>query len=44
MLGVNRTKKRIKNSKIVVYKDAGYGGIFQYREQSMKSALEFLEH
>jgi len=43
-LALTELKKRVKNSKIVVYKDAGYGGIFQYREQSMKSALEFLEH
>jgi hypothetical protein len=27
MLGVNRTKKTNKNSEIVVYKDAGHGGI-----------------
>jgi len=36
-------KKRIKNSEIIVYKDAGHGGIFQYHEEFVKSALKFLE-
>ena len=40
----NRTKKRIKNSEIVVYKDAGHGGIFQYHEVFMKSALKFFNN
>jgi pimeloyl-ACP methyl ester carboxylesterase len=34
-------KKRIKNSEIIVYKDAGHGGIFQYHEEFVKSALSF---
>ena len=34
--------KRISNSEIIVYKDAGHGGIFQYHEQFVKSALAFL--
>ncbi len=35
--------KRIANSEIVVYKDAGHGGIFQYHEMFVERALEFLE-
>jgi pimeloyl-ACP methyl ester carboxylesterase len=34
--------KRIKNSELIVYKDAGHGGIFQYHEEFVKSALAFL--
>jgi len=34
--------KRISNSEIIIYKDAGHGGIFQYHEQFVKSALAFL--
>lgn len=34
--------KRIANSEIIVYKDAGHGGIFQYHEEFVKSALAFL--
>ena len=34
--------KRISNSEIIVYKDAGHGGIFQYHEAFVKSALSFL--
>ena len=34
--------KRISNSEIIVYKDAGHGGIFQYHEDFVKSALAFL--
>ena len=34
--------KRISNSEIIVYKDAGHGGIFQYNEEFVKSALTFL--
>jgi pimeloyl-ACP methyl ester carboxylesterase len=34
--------KRITNSEIIVYKDAGHGGIFQYHEEFVKSALAFL--
>ena len=35
--------KRIANSEIVIYKDAGHGGIFQYHEMFVERALEFLE-
>jgi pimeloyl-ACP methyl ester carboxylesterase len=34
--------KRISNSEIIVYKDAGHGGIFQYHEEFVKTALAFL--
>ena len=36
-------KKRIPHSEIIIYKDAGHGGIFQYHEEFVKSALKFLE-
>jgi pimeloyl-ACP methyl ester carboxylesterase len=35
-------KNRIKNSEIIVYKDAGHGSIFQYHEEFVKRALEFI--
>lgn len=35
-------KKRIKNSEIIIYKDAGHGSIFQNHEDFVKRALEFL--
>ena len=34
--------KRIFNSEIIVYEDAGHGGIFQYHEEFVKNALAFL--
>jgi pimeloyl-ACP methyl ester carboxylesterase len=34
--------KRIKGAELVIYKDAGHGGIFQYHEDFAKKALEFL--
>jgi len=34
--------KRISNSEIIMYKDAGHGGIFQYHDEFVKSALSFL--
>lgn len=34
-------KNRIPNSEIIIYKDAGHGGIFQYHEEFVKSALKF---
>ena len=34
--------KRIPNSEIIIYKDAGHGGIFQYHDDFVKSALAFL--
>lgn len=36
-------KNRIPNSEIILYKDAGHGGIFQYHEEFVKAALKFLE-
>jgi pimeloyl-ACP methyl ester carboxylesterase len=36
-------KNHIPNSEIILYKDAGHGGIFQYHEAFVKSALKFLE-
>lgn len=35
-------KNRIKNSDIIIYKDAGHGSIFQNHEDFVKKALEFL--
>jgi pimeloyl-ACP methyl ester carboxylesterase len=35
--------KRISNSELIIYKDAGHGGIFQYHQEFVKSALTFLE-
>ncbi|HSW97254.1 MAG TPA: alpha/beta hydrolase [Candidatus Saccharimonadales bacterium] len=34
--------RRIKDSELIIYKDAGHGGIFQYHEEFVKSALSFL--
>lgn len=34
--------KRISNSELIVYKDAGHGGIFQNHETFVPKALEFL--
>lgn len=36
-------KNRIPNSELIIYKDSGHGGIFQYHEEFVKSALKFLE-
>ncbi len=35
--------RRLPNSELVLYDDAGHGGIFQYHEAFVKKALEFLE-
>ena len=35
--------RRLLNSELVLYDDAGHGGIFQYHEAFVKKALEFLE-
>lgn len=35
--------KRISNAELIVYKDAGHGGIFQYHEEFVKSVLAFLD-
>ena len=34
--------KRISNSELIIYKDSGHGGIFQYHEDFVKSTLAFL--
>ncbi|HJV77789.1 MAG TPA: alpha/beta hydrolase [Paludibacter sp.] len=34
--------KRISNAELIVYKDAGHGGIFQNHEEFVRSALAFL--
>ena len=34
---------RLPNAELVLYDDAGHGGIFQYHEAFVKKALEFLE-
>jgi len=36
-------RNRIPNSEIIIYKDAGHGGIFQYSGEFVRSALKFLE-
>lgn len=35
--------RRLPNAEIVLYEDAGHGGIFQYHQALVKKALEFLE-
>ena len=35
--------RRLPNAELVLYDDAGHGGIFQYHEEFVKKALEFLE-
>ncbi|HEV8286856.1 MAG TPA: alpha/beta hydrolase [Chitinophagaceae bacterium] len=34
--------KRLPDSEIIIYKDAGHGGIFQYHDAFVKTALAFL--
>lgn len=34
--------KRLSNAELIIYKDAGHGGIFQYHDEFVKSALAFL--
>lgn len=34
--------RRIPNAELVLYEDAGHGGVFQYHEAFVKRALEFL--
>ena len=36
-------KNRIPNSELIIYKDAGHGGIFQYHEEFVGKALKFFE-
>ncbi len=35
--------RRIKDSKVIIYPDAGHGGIFQYHREFVPVALEFLD-
>ena len=35
--------RRLPNAELVLYQDAGHGGVFQYHEAFVKKALEFLE-
>ena len=35
--------RRLPHAELVLYEDAGHGGIFQYHEAFVKKALEFLE-
>jgi pimeloyl-ACP methyl ester carboxylesterase len=35
--------RRLPNAELVIYPDAGHGGIFQFYEQFVPTALEFLE-
>ncbi len=37
-------KKNIPNSEVILYKDSGHGGIFQYNEAFVNSALKFLQN
>ena len=34
--------RRLPNNELVIYPDAGHGGIFQFHEQFVENALEFL--
>jgi pimeloyl-ACP methyl ester carboxylesterase len=36
--------RRLPNSELVIYPDAGHGGIFQYHRKFVETALEFLGH
>jgi pimeloyl-ACP methyl ester carboxylesterase len=35
--------RRLPNAELVVYEDAGHGGVFQYHEAFVEKALEFLD-
>ena len=35
--------RRLPNAELVLYEDAGHGGVFQYHEAFVKKALEFLD-
>jgi pimeloyl-ACP methyl ester carboxylesterase len=35
--------QRLPNAQLVIYPDAGHGGIFQYHEQFVDKALGFLD-
>jgi pimeloyl-ACP methyl ester carboxylesterase len=34
--------RRLPNSELVVYPDAGHGGVFQFHDDFVKRTLEFL--
>ena len=34
--------RRLRNSQLIIYPDAGHGGVFQFHEDFIKRALEFL--
>jgi pimeloyl-ACP methyl ester carboxylesterase len=34
--------RRLPNSQLVIYPDAGHGGIFQYHARFVQTALQFL--
>jgi pimeloyl-ACP methyl ester carboxylesterase len=34
--------RRLPNSQLLIYPDAGHGGVFQFHEDFVKRALEFL--
>jgi pimeloyl-ACP methyl ester carboxylesterase len=36
--------KRLPNSQLVIYPDAGHGGVFQFHANFVRSTLEFLAH
>jgi pimeloyl-ACP methyl ester carboxylesterase len=35
--------RALPNAELVLYPDSGHGGIFQYHQQFVSTALEFLE-
>ncbi|MFF4504587.1 alpha/beta fold hydrolase [Streptomyces sp. NPDC001401] len=35
--------RRVPNGELVIYPDAGHGGMFQFHRQFVQTALEFLE-
>jgi pimeloyl-ACP methyl ester carboxylesterase len=35
--------RRLPHAQLILYRDAGHGGIFQYHEEFVKAALKFLE-
>lgn len=39
----NDLARRLSNSEVILYKDAGHGGIFQYHEEFVNKVKEFLE-
>jgi pimeloyl-ACP methyl ester carboxylesterase len=34
--------RRLPNGQLIIYPDAGHGGIFQYHDDFVRSALDFL--